>query len=170
MGYVYISSLSYFVTLNLSTDVTAGATTGATTGATMSVTTGVTTGATMSATTGATMGATGTIPHPIDPATGKIIHDAIKIEYHPNSGCGDEVKSFYDFRHQHMNRPQVVDEEPWAAFGTRADYEYAEIALAASLSARQNTALISLIHRIASGVAKFTIKSSKDLQDRWEMS
>lgn len=86
----------------------------------------VTTGATMTATAtvimGMTTNATTAIPPPIDPATGKIIHDAIKIKYHPNSGCNDKVKLFYDFCHHHMNRPRVTDEEPWAAFGTHADY------------------------------------------------
>lgn len=83
---------------------------------------------------------------PIDPKTNKLIKDAIKIVYHPNSKHADEIKSLYDYRHQANVSQPPIDNEPWAPFQTCGDYEYAEISLAVSLSTQQNNALIQLIH------------------------
>ena len=54
------------------------------------------------------------------------------------------------------------------AFQTLADFEYAEIALAAGLTKKQNGALLALINRIVAGEVEFTLKKASDLEKVWE--
>lgn len=107
------------------------------------------------------------VPPPVD-STGKEIEDPIKIMFHPSSGRKEEVVSHHEYRNKTTHMQAPTDKVPWAPFRTRADYEFAKIALAASLTAQQNNALISLIKRISSGETEFTLVNNTDLRKTWD--
>lgn len=102
-----------------------------------------------------------------DPS-GSVIPKPIKIEYHPHSGTPEAIISLYDYNKSTEEPKPPVDFEPWRPFATCADYEYAEIALEAGLTIKQNNVLLKLIDRIAKGEARLTLKNNFDLEKAWE--
>ncbi|KAH9856424.1 hypothetical protein C2E23DRAFT_811346 [Lenzites betulinus] len=58
-------------------------------------------------------------------------------------------------------------QSPWHPFLTRADFEFAEFTLDASLSRRQCDTLISLVRRLIKGEDTFTFECVADLQKGW---
>ena len=107
-------------------------------------------------------------PPPTDPQTGKPIKDTIKIVYHPKSKRKTKYKSFHDYQHKSHTTQHIPDPLPWLPFCTRANFEYAKIALQGGLNSKQNNALIALICRIASGKEKFNLKDNTNLKDCWK--
>ena len=103
----------------------------------------------------------------LDPTTRQpLVDDLIKVEYHPHCGRPNEYLSLHDYRQRREKAEISIDETPWLPFSTRADFEFADIALDAGLNTKQSNRLIALIHRIAKG-EPFTLKNHAEVQKRW---
>ncbi|KAG1867513.1 hypothetical protein C8R48DRAFT_747364 [Suillus tomentosus] len=74
--------------------------------------------------------------------------DDIKVDYHPHNQILSTIHYFADFS---CTCPMEVsiprNHAPWEPFRTRLDFEVAEIALEAALTAEQTNHLLSLVHR-----------------------
>ncbi|KAG1833209.1 hypothetical protein F4604DRAFT_2019034, partial [Suillus subluteus] len=77
--------------------------------------------------------------------------DDIRTEYHPRSGIPTKTNRFGDFRcHTNTAHSQVPQNTtPWEPFGSRIDFDFAELILKANLTKLQTNELISLIRRTA---------------------
>ena len=98
--------------------------------------------------------------------------DTIRVDFHPHSGKPSEFYSFEDYGKRSLQDDFKLPpgDKPFQPFRTRGDFEFADLALHASLSNDQTDAFIKLIHRIISGEAKFTLEGSRDLKKMWELS
>ena len=85
-----------------------------------------------------------------------------KTEYHPWSGCSLLFQSAEDF--DCLDVPAMKpDEQPWWPFKTKADLEFADIAIQAGLNASHVDALLSIISRVADKSASVTFKNENEL-------
>lgn len=108
-------------------------------------------------------------PVPESPSVAAMFEvDDIKIEYHPHSGKAEEIFHFGDFKRMSPTEHNRVDNEPWHPFKSRADFEFAEIALAAKMNKSQIDALVKLVRRIADGKDNFSFASQHDVDSVWE--
>ncbi|THH27127.1 hypothetical protein EUX98_g7061 [Antrodiella citrinella] len=95
--------------------------------------------------------------------------DDIKVEYHPKSGRPTTIHPFEEFKRDVQQEQDIPpSSEPWKPFQSRADFEFAEIVLQASLNTRYTDALIKLIRRVRDEQAKFTFTSHSDLKRSFE--
>jgi hypothetical protein len=102
--------------------------------------------------------------HP--PASAQLPNE-FKTEYHPRSGRATLYQPFEEFGIREMQQVPV-DEDPWCPFRSRGDFEFAEIALNASLNKSQINALLDLISHINQGQAQVTLKNEADLSKAWD--
>lgn len=103
-----------------------------------------------------------------DHQTGPSIDD-IKIEYHPHSERPPEVLPLKDYqeRRRNIKIPKLKTHQPWKPFKSRAEFEYAEIALKVGLSKNQSDTLIALMKRCIRGEETFTLDSHAHLCEIW---
>ncbi|KAH0826712.1 hypothetical protein J3R83DRAFT_5109 [Lanmaoa asiatica] len=87
-----------------------------------------------------------------------------KTEFHPRSQQEALHQSYEDFRAQARASRSVVDPTPWIPFRTAADFEFAEVALDASLNKRQVELLLNLIARVSRGDDRVTLKNDAELR------
>ena len=94
--------------------------------------------------------------------------DDIKTRYHPHAGLATRIDHFEDYGHEDDNiKPTTVDHDPLSSFGTRVEFDFAEIALEACLNRTQLDALLSVVDRIRKG-EPFGFRKSKDVEAAWE--
>jgi hypothetical protein len=99
------------------------------------------------------------------PSTGDI-----KIEYHPHSKRPPEIVSLEEYqvrRRKNKVAQRATIKRPWKPFQTRAEFEFAEVALKASLTKNQVDALIQVMKRCVDGEDKFEIHSHAHLCEIW---
>ena len=99
--------------------------------------------------------------------------DAIRTEYHPHTKLPPVVVNFEEYREYHSQRRRPTARnptKPWTPFRTRAEFEFAEIALEAALNKRQVNALLKLFHRCIEGEDKFGLKDHSDLTEMWDLA
>lgn len=65
-------------------------------------------------------------------------------------------------------KAEPLPDQPWHPFPSRTDFEFAEFALDADLTAEQVDALLALIRRITSNPADLTFNSHKDVRKAWD--
>ncbi|THU90821.1 hypothetical protein K435DRAFT_675329, partial [Dendrothele bispora CBS 962.96] len=95
----------------------------------------------------------------------------IKTQFHPNSGIPPKVHSFEEFGHRKVSEtPVPLDFSPWRPFQSRLDFEVSEFALQAGLSDNLTTDLIDLLQRCCDQREKFTIKSSSEMKQLWDLA
>ena len=100
--------------------------------------------------------------------TGPSIDD-IRIEYHPHSERPAEILPLKDYqeRQRKIKTPKLNTHQPWKPFQTRAEFEFAEVALKAGLSKNQADTLILLMKRCIRGEETFEIDSHAHLCEIW---
>lgn len=86
-----------------------------------------------------------------------------KTEYHPRSKRPTLFQTANEFRVRHVSKP-TPDPTPWHPFRCKGDFEFAEIALEASLNKEQVEALLNLISRVAKGEAQVTFANEAELR------
>ncbi|KAJ6480393.1 hypothetical protein C8R45DRAFT_1054375 [Mycena sanguinolenta] len=93
----------------------------------------------------------------------------IKRVFHPHSELAEVTLSFEDYRASQVppRRRRPTDEEPWAPFSSRLDFEIAEFAQDAMLNKSQINTLISLIRRCSENPEGFTLYTESDLNKKW---
>lgn len=99
------------------------------------------------------------------PSTGDI-----KIEYHPNSKRPPETIPLKEYQHRRRKTKGVqrmTTRRPWKPFQTRSEFEFAEVALKASLTKGQVDALIQVIKRCVDGEDKFELHSHSHMCEVW---
>ncbi|KII83174.1 hypothetical protein PLICRDRAFT_58549 [Plicaturopsis crispa FD-325 SS-3] len=98
--------------------------------------------------------------------------DDIRVEYHPSSGRPTETFSFNEYGHTRRKRAKLADSarKPWRPFQSREDFEFAEIALDASLNQRQTDALIKFVHHCVKSPGAFNISSHAELMQKWDQA
>ena len=95
--------------------------------------------------------------------------DDIMTEYHPSSYIPRRVQAFEDYGKEVHEFPlPPTSTTPWEPFQTRADFEFAEIALQSSLKRKEIDSLIKLINAVASGDVKFSLTSEAQLREIWD--
>ncbi|KAJ6475715.1 hypothetical protein C8R47DRAFT_1178958 [Mycena vitilis] len=96
----------------------------------------------------------------------------IKRVFHPHSHRPEIEMGFHDYRISQVRpeRRPPTDNEPWAPFRTRLDFEVAEFSQDAMLNKTQISTLISLIRRCAENIEGFTIRSQSDLEKQWNLA
>lgn len=95
--------------------------------------------------------------------------DDIRTEYHPASGLPTTTEAFEEYGKKADESSRAHPHtEPWAPFNTRADFELAELALEAALTARQVNALVKLITDCVDKKSSITIRNHADLKAAWE--
>lgn len=94
---------------------------------------------------------------------------SIRTEYHPNSGRSTKIESLEDY-FEHTPKPVSPpdDSEPWRPFRSRADFEFAKLALEAALTQGQIEQLIQLFGKCIQGEDSFNLKSHQDLRETWD--
>lgn len=99
--------------------------------------------------------------------------DAIRMEYHPHTKKPPKVVKFEEYREYHSQRRRPTPRnptKPWTPFRTRAEFEFAEIALDAALNKRQVDALLKLFRRCVGGEDTLDLKDHAELTDMWELA
>ena len=99
--------------------------------------------------------------------------DAIRTEYHPHTKKLPKVVKFEDYREYHSQRQRPTPRNPtrpWTPFRTRAEFEFAEIALDAALNKRQVDALLKLFRRCVAGEDMLGLKDHAELTEMWELA
>ena len=99
--------------------------------------------------------------------------DSIRTEYHPYSKLLPRVFKFENYReyHSQYRRPTPRNPaKPWTPFRTRAEFEFAEIALDAALNKRQVDALLTVFRRCFEGEDSMDLKDHNELQKMWELA
>lgn len=94
--------------------------------------------------------------------------DSIQTEYHPRSKRPTKVDKFDEYNDTPPTEPPDADPQPWAPFGSRTDFEFAQIALAAALTKDQVDSMIRLIIRVVRGQDSFNLKNHRDLRATWD--
>ena len=94
---------------------------------------------------------------------------SICTEYHPNSGRSTKIESLEDY-FEHTSKPvsPPEDSEPWRPFRSRADFEFAKLALEAALTQGQVEQLIQLFGKCIQGKDSFNLTSHRDLRETWD--
>ena len=85
-----------------------------------------------------------------------------KTKYHPRSKRPTLFQTSDDFRVCNTSKPPP-NPTPWHPFRCKRDFEFAEIALEASLNKRQVESLLDLISRVAKGKAQVTLENEAEL-------
>ena len=85
-----------------------------------------------------------------------------KTEYHPHSKCLTLLQTADEF-HIYKTSSPPPDPAPWHPFRCEGDFEFAEIALDASLNKRHIDALLDLISHVAQGQTQVTFKNEDEL-------
>jgi hypothetical protein len=99
--------------------------------------------------------------------------DTIRTEYHPNSKLPPKVAKFEDYREYHSQHRRPTPRnltKPWSPFRTRAEFEFAEIALDAALNQRQVDALLKVFRRCLEGEDSLDLKDHNELQKMWDLA
>lgn len=96
--------------------------------------------------------------------------DDIKIEYHPHTKRPPDIFSLnvYQARRHKIKVPRTNSKRPWKPFQTRAEFEFAEVALKASLTKNQVDALIQVMQRCIKGEDTFEIHDHAHLCKIWD--
>ncbi|PCH42571.1 hypothetical protein WOLCODRAFT_71761, partial [Wolfiporia cocos MD-104 SS10] len=95
--------------------------------------------------------------------------DDIMTEYHPSSYIPWRIQPFEEYGQEDNEAPSPpMSKSPWEPFQTRADFEFAEIALKSSLKWDQIDSLIKLINAVATGSMRFSLTSEAQLRDVWD--
>jgi len=110
-------------------------------------------------------------PRSLIPSAEEPNRDTIRTEYHPKSGRKPNSSTFEQFRRpKPADIPPAPDDgsaAPWAPFKSRADFEFAEIALQAALNQKQVDKLLKIFERCASGKDKLNLKNNKEIREIW---
>ena len=114
-----------------------------------------------------------TLNMPVDEVPQQPWLDAIKTEYHPHANKSPKVVKFEYYREYHSQRHRPTPRnptKPWIPFRTRAEFEFAEIALDAALNKRQVDALLKLFRRCVGGEDTLGLKDHAELTHMWELA
>jgi hypothetical protein len=101
--------------------------------------------------------------------------DDIRVEYHPKSGRASTTVSFGEFRREEADRNRApAHDTPWQLFGSRVNFEFAELAQQSLMNQGQIDAMIKLFRRcIDLGINSpeaFTLSSAKELSNIWTLA
>ncbi|KAJ7265150.1 hypothetical protein C8J57DRAFT_1622209 [Mycena rebaudengoi] len=89
----------------------------------------------------------------------------------PNSPTKLEDKLLEELmKEKQVKRSPSTDQEPWAPFNSRLDFEVSEFAQDAMLNKTQTDTLISLIRRCADNITSFTINGFGDMSRQWDLA
>jgi hypothetical protein len=92
----------------------------------------------------------------------------IKIDYHPNTKRVPDIISFKTYQaRKKPKKPKLNTKKPWMPFGTRSEFEFAEVALRAGLTKNQVNALIQVMQRCIEGEDSFKIRDHDHLCTIW---
>ncbi|KAK7682341.1 hypothetical protein QCA50_014546 [Cerrena zonata] len=118
------------------------------------------------------------IPTPSDPTDtqpttstkSNLEEDSIRIDFHPHSGKPTQIMTFEEYSQTFNNdsSPPIPEGNVFRPFCTRGDFEFADLALNASLSNDQIDAFLKLFHDVKSGLCDITFKDHVDLSKTWE--
>ncbi|KAI5981970.1 hypothetical protein EDD15DRAFT_2182044 [Pisolithus albus] len=86
-----------------------------------------------------------------------------KTVFHPRSNRPPLLQSFDEFRVNAKTFIPPTDNTPYHPFRAAGDFEFVEVALAASLNQAQVDKLLDLISRVAQGTAQVTLKNNAEL-------
>jgi hypothetical protein len=111
--------------------------------------------------------------HPPSPSAIEV--DTIETEYHLHTGKPLRRETLDDYRQcQYVEATKSVPaasgstlHQPWYPFATCADFEFSELSLNASLSRKEISDFLALLHRCQSGVDQVTFRDYKHLHDTW---
>ena len=79
------------------------------------------------------------------------------------------ISHFEDYQPHDRRGPKMPPvSQIISPFRSRADFEFAELALEAALNRKQTERLISIINKCLSGKDAFTFKDQADLDSTWE--
>jgi hypothetical protein len=107
-------------------------------------------------------------PEPRASAAEEPNHDTIRTEYHPKSGRKLKFEQFRGPSPADIPPPpNTSSKAPWTPFKSRADFEFAEIALQAALNQNQVDRLLKIFERCASGKDKLNLKNNKEIREIW---
>ncbi|KAI5989534.1 hypothetical protein EDD15DRAFT_2171237 [Pisolithus albus] len=87
-----------------------------------------------------------------------------KTEFHPRSNRPPLFQSLDEFRVHTKTFTPPTDDTPYHPFRVAGDFEFMEVALAASLDQAQVDKLLDLISRVAQGTAQVTLKNNAELR------
>jgi len=111
----------------------------------------------------------------VTPAQNDAQKDDIRIEYHPKSGRVSTTVPFGEFKREEADRNRApADDTPWRLFGSRVNFEFAELTHQSLMNQGQIDALIKLIRRcIDLGIDSpeaFTLDGAKELSNIWTLA
>jgi hypothetical protein len=94
--------------------------------------------------------------------------DDIQIEYHPSSKHLTRIDAFEEFGRTSIPPTPVHSHCPWLPFHSKAEFEFAEVALQAAMSNKQLNALINVVHTLIKGKEAFEVKNHHNIQALWD--
>lgn len=108
----------------------------------------------------------GQVPSPILHEQPNI--DDIRTEYHPSSKRPTRIDAFEEFGRTSTPPTSVHSRRPWLPFHSKAEFEFAEVALQSAMSNKQLDALINVVHTLIKGKEAFEVKNHRDVQALWD--
>jgi hypothetical protein len=94
--------------------------------------------------------------------------DDIRTEYHPSSKRETRVDAFEDFGKTITPPTPVHNLSPWLPFRSKAEFEFAEVALQTAMSNKQLDTLINVVRTLMEGKEAFEIENHRDVQTLWD--
>ncbi|KIK17107.1 hypothetical protein PISMIDRAFT_52440, partial [Pisolithus microcarpus 441] len=85
-----------------------------------------------------------------------------KTEFHPRSKRPPLYQASEEFGRQNAE-DITLGSEPWRPFASEGDYIFATVAVEAGLSAAQVDSLLRLVHCVAQGTARVTLRNNAGL-------
>lgn len=89
--------------------------------------------------------------------------------YHPHSGIPPRIDHFEDYGHDEACQSVLVDCDPTSRFGSRTEFNFAELVLQASLNRQQIDRLLDVVDEIRNG-APFTFRKHSDIEKAWDIA
>ncbi|KAF8956317.1 hypothetical protein BDZ97DRAFT_1907242 [Flammula alnicola] len=101
--------------------------------------------------------------------------DDVKIEYHPHTKRRPDIFPLKTYqankrKAKTINSTRPHPKRPWKPFGSCAEFEFAEVAIKASLTKNQVNALIDVMRRCVDGKDEFAIRDHAHLCEIWNTS
>lgn len=94
--------------------------------------------------------------------------DDIRTEFHPSSKRPTRIDAFEEFGKLATASTPVHNLSPWLPFHSKAEFEFAEVALQTAMSNRQLDTLINVVRTLMEGKEAFEIKNHHDVQTLWD--
>lgn len=102
------------------------------------------------------------------PTNCEINQGDVLVEAHPHSGKPSVITPLDDYGANAPEPSMIFEENPWAPFRTRLDFDIAELIQDTHMNKSQIDRTLKLIHQSIRTPADFTLSDGTDLENVWK--